>query len=55
MTNDITSKVILKEKEVSSYIKDLIPLADKKESPNISMGDHCNNPHACDYQSRCKA
>ena len=54
-TNDITSKVILKEKEVSSYIKDLIPLADKKESPNISMGDHCNNPHVCDYQSRCKA
>ena len=53
-TNDITSKVILKEKEVSSYIKDLIPLADKKDSPNISMGDHCNNPHACDYKSRCK-
>lgn len=52
--NDITSKVILKEKEVSSYIKDLIPLADEKESPNISMGDHCNNPHACDYKSRCK-
>ena len=54
-TNDITSEVILKEKEVSNYIKELIPLADEKDSPNISMGDHCENPHTCDYQSRCKA
>ena len=54
-TNDITSEVILKEKEVSNYINILIPLAEKKESPNIPMGDHCEKPHKCDYQSRCKA
>ena len=52
--NEITDEVALKEKEVSSYIKDLIPLADEKESPNISMGDHCQKPYPCDYQDRCK-
>ena len=52
--NDITSKVFLKEKEVPNYIKNLIPLADKKNFPNIAMGDHCETPHSCDYQDRCK-
>lgn len=53
-TKDITSEVILKEKEISNYINILIPLVNKKESPNIPMGDHCEKPHKCDYQSRCK-
>ena len=54
--NDITSTVILKEKEVPNYIKDLIPLANKKTPcPNIEMGNHCEKPYACDYQDRCKS
>ena len=54
--NDVTSTVILKEKEVPNYIKDLIPLANKNSPcPIIAMGDHCKNPYPCDYQDRCKS
>ena len=43
--NDVTGKVILKEKEVPNYIKDSIPLANKNSPcPIIAMGDHCKKP-----------
>jgi len=54
--NEITSEVILKEKEVINYIKKFKPLADKNSScPDISMGKHCNKPYPCDYQDKCKS
>jgi hypothetical protein len=53
--NEITDEVALKEKDVSNYIRDLTPLIDEKDSPNILMGDHCQKPYLCDYQVRCKS
>ena len=53
--NEITDEVALKEKDVSNYINHLTPLIDKKDSPKILIGDHCQKPYPCDYQDRCKA
>ena len=53
--NEITSKVILKEKDVLNYINDLKSLAEKnKPCPSIPMGNHCKNPYPCIYQDKCK-
>jgi len=52
--NDITEEV--NEEEVINYIQELIPLSIKNSpTPNIKMGDHCNNPYQCDYQDRCNS
>ena len=53
--NEITDEVIIEEKDVPNSIKDLTPLINKNNFPNIAMGGHCEKPYVCDYQDRCKA
>jgi len=54
--NEITSKVILKEKDVLNYINDLKSLVDRnKPCPSIPMGNYCKKPYSCIYQNRCKS
>ena len=54
--NEITSKVILKEKDVLNYINDLKSLSDRnKPCPSIPMGNYCKKPYSCIYQNRCKS
>tara|TARA_B100000965_G_scaffold403703_1_gene432525 strand:- start:38 stop:1567 length:1530 start_codon:yes stop_codon:yes gene_type:complete len=51
---DVTNQVVEKEKEIPNLIKKLLPLTKESPCPNIKIGDHCNEPHECDYIDRCK-
>ena len=52
--NDLTEEI--NEKDISDYIKDLLPITNKEAPcPEIAVGNHCNKPYVCDYQERCKS
>ena len=54
--NDITDKILSKEKIVQTYIDKFKPLADKNyPEPKIEIGDHCLKPHKCIYLQRCNS
>jgi len=53
---DITEAVNSRTSEVKDWIKELKIVAAKgANSPMVAMGEHCNEPHVCPYQSRCEA
>lgn len=52
---DITAAVNSRISEVKDWIKELKVIAVKgANSPMVAMGEHCNEPHVCPYQSRCE-
>ncbi len=54
--NDISQDIVEIEKEIPSYISQLLPLTESNSPcPPISMGSHCTKPYECDYQDRCKS
>jgi hypothetical protein len=54
--NNITDKILSKEKIVQTYIDKFKPLADKNyPEPKIEIGDHCLKPHKCIYLQRCNS
>lgn len=52
--NDISENIVEFEKEIPSYINELLPLAENNTPcPSVPMGTHCTKPYECDYQDRC--
>ena len=50
---DITDKVLEKQKEIPKNLEKIEKILSLKEEPEISIGSHCFNPFECDFTHYC--
>ncbi|MFH1321829.1 MAG: DUF2779 domain-containing protein, partial [Bacteroidota bacterium] len=50
---DITDDVIAMQDETEQKIEELLGVLKTKKALVIKIGDHCNNPFACDFYEHC--
>ena len=54
VVEDVTEEVRSRARTVPANIGRIAAIAGDADEPNVRVGRHCNNPHACGYQAWCK-
>jgi len=51
---DYSQEIIQELSDIESSIQNLRATLSLKENPNISIGPHCDEPHACPFKNHCR-